>query len=67
MENYEKFEQLSKIVAKPYVFTSWLLAILLVLSICANVYLATKEVDIIVENDSAFIESDNNINEVVGG
>lgn len=37
----EKIIELAKEIARPYKITTYILAILLVLSICGNIYLAT--------------------------
>ncbi len=56
----EKIVELSKILAKPYKITTYILAGLLILSLCANIYLATQEVSVIVEQTNT--ESDFNTN-----
>lgn len=62
----EKIIELAKILAKPYKITTYILAVLLILSLSANIYLATQEVEIVVDNNSVFTDSDNNVNEVRG-
>jgi hypothetical protein len=47
----EKIIELAKILAKPYKITTYILAVLLVLSICGNIYLATQEVEVVLEAD----------------
>lgn len=37
----EKIIELAKEIARPYKITTYILAVLLVLSICGNIYLAT--------------------------
>ena len=62
----EKIIELAKILAKPYKITTYILAVLLILSLSANIYLATQEVEIVVDNNAVFTDSDNNNNEVRG-
>lgn len=69
----EKIIEIAHQIADPYIksaeawkFCCYVLSALFILSVGANIYLATKDVDIVIENDSSFIESDNNINEVSG-
>ena len=57
----EKIIELAKILAKPYKITSYILAVLLIISLLGNVYLATQEVNVIVEQTNT--DSDNNINQ----
>lgn len=57
----EKIIELAKILAKPYKITSYILGVLLVISLLGNVYLATQEVNVIVEQTNT--DSDNNINQ----
>lgn len=47
----EKLIELSKIVAKPWVNATYILAFLLILSICGNIYLVTKGFVISIEAD----------------
>ena len=56
----EKIVELSKILARPYKITTYILAGLLILSLSANIYLATQEVSVVVEQTNT--ESDFNIN-----
>jgi hypothetical protein len=58
----EKIIELAKVLAKPYKIATYILALLLLISVLGNIYLATQEVDIIVEQD--YDNSDYNINEV---
>ena len=44
MNELEKLIALSKVVAKPWVIATWVLAILLGLSVAGNVYLMTQKV-----------------------
>ena len=60
MMDLEKIVELSKILAKPYKITTYILAGLLILSLFANIYLATQEVSVIVEQTNT--ESDFNTN-----
>lgn len=52
--------ELAKILAKPYKITTYIFAILLIISLSANIYLATQEVSILVEQTNT--DSDFNIN-----
>lgn len=47
----EKIIELAKILAKPYKIMTYILAVLLVLSICGNIYLATDTNYITIEAD----------------
>ena len=67
--NLEKIIEVSHKIADPYIKSAeaWkycckVLAILLMLSVGANIYLATKGVEIIVEQD--YKQSDDNINDI---
>ena len=57
----EKIIELAKILAKPYKITSYILAVLLVISLLGNVYLATQEISVVVEQHNT--ESDFNVNQ----
>lgn len=59
----EQLIKLSKTVAKPYVIAVGILSFLLLVSVCGNIYQATRNYDITVEQ--ANTESDNNINGVI--
>jgi len=50
----EKLIRLAHVVAKPYKITVWILSALLLLSVSANVYLATIENEVIIEQDNDF-------------
>lgn len=53
MNELEKLIALSKVVAKPWVIATWVLAILLGLSVAGNVYLSLNGVEItMAENDN---------------
>lgn len=55
----EELIRLARMVAKPYYVAVWFLSILLFCSVCANVYLATKENVISVDADAdnqSFVE-----------
>ena len=58
----EKIIELAKILAKPYKITTYILAVLLVLSICGNIYLATQSYTIDVMQD--YDNSDQNVNDI---
>lgn len=62
----DKIIECAKMIARPYIWTSFILGALLILSVCGNIYLATQEVEIVVENEASFVDSDNNVNEVKG-
>ena len=47
----EKIIELAKILAKPYKITTYILAVLLVISLFVNVYLATQEIEVVLEAD----------------
>lgn len=57
----EKIIELAKILARPYKITTYILAVLLVISLLGNIYLATQNVDVIVEQSNT--ESDFNVNQ----
>ena len=59
----EKIIELAKILAKPYKITSYILAVLLVLSLCGNIYLATQEVSVVIEADG---NNESNITQTQG-
>ena len=59
----EQLIKLSKTVAKPYVIAVGILSFLLLVSVCGNIYQATRSYDITIEQQNA--ESDNNINGVI--
>ena len=66
MNELEKLIALSKVVAKPWVIATWVLAGLLALSVAGNVYLYLKEIPVSINSDPYFLNSDNNINSVKG-
>lgn len=47
----EKIIELAKILARPYKITTYILAVLLLLSIAGNIYLATQEIEVVLEAD----------------
>lgn len=55
--------RLAHVVAKPYLIAVWVLSVLLLVSVGANVYLATVEKEIVIEQDNDF--SDFNTNGIV--
>lgn len=59
----EQLIKLSKAVAKPYVIAVGILSVLLLSSICGNIYQATRSYDVTIEQSNT--ESDNNINGVI--
>ena len=59
----EKLIRLAHVVARPYLIAVWVLSVLLLLSVGANVYLATVEKEVVIEQDNDF--SDFNTNGIV--
>ena len=59
----EKLIRLAHVVAKPYLIAVWVLSVLLLISVGANVYLATIEKEVVIEQDNDF--SDFNTNGIV--
>jgi hypothetical protein len=59
----EKIIELAKILAKPYKITSYILAVLLVISLLGNIYLATQEVEVVLEADQ---NTDSVVNQTQG-
>ena len=57
----EKIIELAKILARPYKITTYILATLLIISLLGNIYLATQNVDVIVEQSNT--ESDFSVNQ----
>ena len=57
----EKIIELAKILARPYKITTYILAVLLIISLLGNIYLATQNVDVIVEQSNT--ESDFSVNQ----
>lgn len=57
----EKIIELAKILARPYKITTYILTVLLIISLLGNIYLATQNVDVIVEQSNT--ESDFNVNQ----
>lgn len=47
----EKIIELAKILAKPYKIATYILALLLSISVIGNIYLATQEVEVIFNAD----------------
>ena len=60
MNDLEKLITLAHVVAKPYKITVFILSILLLISVCANVYLATIENEVIIEQDNNFSDYNKN-------
>lgn len=63
----EDLIRLAHVVAKQYLIAVWVLSVLLLLSVGANVYLATIENEVIIEHNADFNNSDNNDNHLVKG
>ena len=59
----EQLIKLSKTVAKPYVIAVGILSFLLLVSVCGNIYQATRSYDVTVEQQN--LESDYSINGVI--
>lgn len=53
----EKIIDLAKMLSKPWQIATYCLSILLVISLLGNIYLATQEVEVILEDDNN-IDSD---------
>lgn len=64
MNELEKLIALSKEVAKPWVIATWVLAILLGLSVAGNIYMMTQKTSVIIEQENNL--SDHNINANMG-
>lgn len=64
MNELEKLIALSKVVAKPWVIATWVLAGLLALSVAGNIYLITQKTNVFIEQENNL--SDHNINANVG-
>lgn len=58
----EKIIELAKEIARPYKITTYILAVLLVLSIAGNIYLATQSYTIDVMQD--YDNSNQNVNDI---
>lgn len=41
-----KIIETAKILARPYIWTAGILGFLLILSVCANIYLASREIEV---------------------
>ena len=50
----EQLIKLSKTVAKPYVIAVGILSFLLLVSVCGNIYQATRGYDVFVEQENTF-------------
>ena len=59
----DKLIKMSKVVVEPYLWAIGILSVLLFISVCGNIYQATRSYDITIEQQNA--ESDNNINGVI--
>ena len=66
--NLEKIIEVSHKIADPYVksaeawkFCCKVLALLLVLSVGANIYLATRDVEVILEQENTYSDYNNNM------
>lgn len=58
----EKLISMAKILAKPYFIVCIILSILLAVSVVGNIYQATQQTEIVVEQD--YDSSDFNVNQV---
>lgn len=67
MNDLENLIKMANIVAKPWKISVVILSLLLLLSVGANVYLATIENEVIIEHNADFNNSDNNDNHLVKG
>ena len=52
MNDLEDLIRLAHVVAKPYLIAVWVLSVLLLISVGANVYLATIENEVIIEQEN---------------
>ena len=59
----DKLIKMSKVVVEPYLWAIGILSVLLLLSVCGNVYQAVRGVDVTIEQ--ANNDSDNSINGVI--
>lgn len=57
----EKIIDLAKILSRPWQIATYFLSILLVISILGNIYLATEEFDVILEQDNTYSNYNNNM------
>ena len=64
MNELEKLIALSKVVAKPWVIATWVLAGFLALSVAGNIYMMTQKASVFIEQENNL--SDHNINANVG-
>lgn len=64
MNELEKLIALSKVVARPWVIATWVLAGLLALSVAGNIYMMTQKASVFIEQENNL--SDHNINANVG-
>lgn len=62
MNDLEELIKLSKIVARPWFIATIVLLFLLILSICGNIYQATKGVDVTFDANSNIESSINQTN-----
>ena len=51
-ETYDKLITLAKLIARPWFIATWVLAVLLVLSVCGNIYLAVNGTEVTIEADN---------------
>lgn len=63
MNDLEELIKLSKIVARPWFIATIILSILLTISICGNIYLATHGVSVTFDADNNIESSINQTNE----
>lgn len=59
----DKLIKMSKVVVEPYLWAIGILSVLLLLSVCGNIYQATRSYDVTIEQQNA--ESDYSINGVI--
>lgn len=59
----DKLIKMSKVVVEPYLWAIGILSVLLLLSVCGNVYQAVRSVDVTIEQVNN--DSDNSINGVI--
>lgn len=67
MNDLENLIKMANIVAKPWKISVSILSVLLLISVGANVYLATVENEVIIEHNGQFDNSDYNDNHLTNG
>lgn len=65
LDDRDYFLKMCQFSARPYLICVIILSILLAISIFANVYLSTRENVVDIDNNSDFVNSNNNANYIV--